>query len=65
VIIGSGGSPVLHRGATPPKLCEIIEKRLESVTTFMGAIMGAIFGKNLPKKGKKLPKTSMTQNDKP
>jgi hypothetical protein len=30
----------------------------------MGAIMGAIFGKNLPKKGKKFPKTFMSEIDK-
>ena len=47
--------------ATPTKFCEVMAKEREPEFLFMGALMGAIFGKNLPKKGKKFLKTFMPE----
>ncbi len=50
--------------ATPAKFSEVMGNEREPGSLFMGAAVGAIFGKNLPKKGKKVSNTSMLEIDK-
>ncbi len=59
----SGRSAAVLR-ATPQKFCEVMGKRGTQATIFMGALMGAIFGKNLPQKGKKFPNSFIPEIDK-
>ncbi|MGO9120884.1 MAG: hypothetical protein ACLQPD_25155 [Desulfomonilaceae bacterium] len=62
--VGLAAIMAAHIVGVIAKFCEVMGKERKPGPLFMGALVGAIFGKNLPKKGKKVSNTFMPEKDK-